>query len=297
VPKLQKVVLNYEAKDNQIFESLVNRWQNTLKSLEIITNESSISLLSQLIKRLKLLEELNLDLETIVENQSLFAYNLQSIAGQCNQINQLQLTFGCTNQILDSQLLRTMAYFKNLKYLAFDVYSEQVDGQLANNQEVLSKSLKDCVNLVHFKLDNVGLNDQFFKDIHLYLPKLKHLEIGVHTITDQALHSLAQLNQLQFIAIDSDEDDLFYHVTDIGICYIINNCPQINSINFNSRPNITNKTIEELIKLALSKPKVQFEHYFSFIGHEDDVSENDVPFTTIDLNDFGDLPKNLVIDY
>ncbi len=42
---------------------------------------------------------------------------------------------------------------------------------------------------------------------------------------------------------------------------VINNCPQINSIKFERRPNITYKTIDALIALALQKRRIQYNHY------------------------------------
>jgi hypothetical protein len=52
-------------------------------------------------------------------------------------------------------------------------------------------------------------------------------------------------------------------ITDTGLHYLINNCPQIKSIEFLNRTNITNKTIDQLIALALRNLSIQYDFYFS----------------------------------
>ncbi len=88
---------------------------------------------------------------------------------------------------------------------------------------------------------------------------------------------------------------MFPYIIDSGVCDVINNCQEIKSIVFNSRVNITHKTIEELIKLALNKPKTQFKHQFIDIESENMVFNN-ILFTAINLKVFNDLPKNLLLN-
>ncbi len=104
-------------------------------------------------------------------------------------------------------------------------------------------------------LENPKLNDIFFEDIDKHLPQLKHFLITVdNKITDKTMNSLSKLLKLQSIKFEGYDYD-FPNITDSGLIDVINNCPQINSIVFKGRPNITHKTIDALITLALRKPK------------------------------------------
>jgi hypothetical protein len=78
---------------------------------------------------------------------------------------------------------------------------------------------------------------------------------------------------------------------------VINNCSEINSIEFKGRPNITHKTIDALIALALRKPRIYFKHRFDDIEEEDYqyFSYEDIYFKAIDLKSF-EFPNNLVIN-
>ncbi len=85
-------------------------------------------------------------------------------------------------------------------------------------------------------------------------------------------------------------DDILPLITDIGLLNVINNCPQINSIEFYGRPNISHKTIDALIALALQKHKIYFKHRFDIRD-----SAEDIVFNVIDLDSY-QLLSNLVIE-
>ncbi len=70
-----------------------------------------------------------------------------------------------------------------------------------------------------------------------------------------------------------------------------------NQINFiNPRSEITNKTINALIALALTKPRIQFKYKFSENRLEDDFmfTERTNYSNTIDLGTY-EIPHNLKI--
>jgi hypothetical protein len=80
-------------------------------------------------------------------------------------------------------------------------------------------------------------------------------------------------------------------ITDESICQLISSSQNIEAISFSARPNITNKTIEALIDLALknSRKEIQF-----FCGFSNDGDEAEFP--QIDLNSYANtLPQNLDI--
>jgi hypothetical protein len=75
------------------------------------------------------------------------------------------------------------------------------------------------------------------------------------------MNSLSKLKKLQSLRIHTVYGNIRF-VTDLGLIDVINNCPQINSIRFERRPDISHKTIDALIALALRKPRIQYNHYF-----------------------------------
>jgi hypothetical protein len=109
--------------------------------------------------------------------------------------------------------------------------------------------LKDCKQLTRLYLRIPKINDTFFKDIHLYLPQLKYLNLRGFQITDNALSSISKLKKMNKITVEEEFGQISC-ITDTSLHYFINNCPQIKSIHFSNKTNITNKTVEELIALA-----------------------------------------------
>jgi hypothetical protein len=161
---------------------------------------------------------------------------------------------------------------------------------------------------MNLTLENPKMNDNFFKNIDKHLPQIKNLDINVDyfVITDKAMDSLSKLSKLQSIKIQCYEyifDDIYEEtdgilprITDIGLLNVIDNCPKINSIEFYGRPNISHKTIDALIALALRKPNIYFKHNFSDIGKSCSYdSAKDIVFNVIDLKSY-QLPNNLVIN-
>ncbi len=95
---------------------------------------------------------------------------------------------------------------------------------------------------------------------------------------------------------DSETGFIYPLITDIGLLNVINNCPKINSIQFYGRSNISHKTIDGLIALALRKHNIYFKHHFSDIGKSCSYdSAKGIVFNVIDLKSY-QLPNNLVIN-
>jgi hypothetical protein len=61
----------------------------------------------------------------------------------------------------------------------------------------------------------------------------------------------------------------FYSITDSGFIELINKSPELRETTFNTQMNITQKSINALIELAISKPKIQFVHRFCAITDEE----------------------------
>jgi len=137
-----------------------------------------------------------------------------------------------------------------------------------------------------------------FEDINKHLPQLEYLDINFDNfvITDKVMNSLTKLLKSKIIQIRFDESEYIMPlITDSGLIHVINNCQEINSIEFNGRPNMSHKTIDTLIALSLRKLRIDFNHRidnikeYDFFGFDEDIS-----FTAIDLKSYK-FPNNLVI--
>ncbi len=287
VPKLSKVKIR--EVDIQVIKTLVNNYKNSLKTFSISLKENTNVLMQQIID----LKNLNrLELRGFVENPvQVFVENLKAIAINCNQLNHLRFTVsGSDSLLINKEIFECLGFFKNLKHLdLFLAYEE--------SNQIRCQSLKELKLLTHLIISRLVLNDIFFEDIDKHLPQLKHLQIEVYNnITDKAMNSLSKLQKLQSIKIESNgiiKNTYWFimpFVTDSGLIDLINNCPQINSIELNCRPNISHQTIDALIGLALRKPLIQFQHHFGLVhgGHNS--------MTVIDLNSF-QFPNNLFITH
>jgi hypothetical protein len=288
VPKLTNLKTRLQSKDIQLIETFAKNYGNSLKSLlfdcnySINDNETNTSI--KQIVYLKNLTKLDLILRFSANLSQQFFDNLKAIAINCNQLKSLKFHVFGTNTSVNKQIFNCLALFKNLKVL---------DLSLDNNSVGMrSKSLKELKLLTHLKVRTLRMNDYFFKDIDKHLPQLKHLDVMVDKkISDNAMESLSKLLKLQSIKIKR-EGYLLEKITDFGLMDVINNCPQIKSIVFKDRPNISESTIYALIRLALRKPRVQFNHYFHGLQQKYLVSDG---FIRRVFFESSELPNNLII--
>jgi hypothetical protein len=138
------------------------------------------------------------------------------------------------------------------------------------------------------------MNDNYFQNIDLYLPQLEYLFINTEDIiTDKSLYSLAKLKNLKVIGFDWTRPQLSVPITDKGLNHFINNCQNIESIRFYKKPNISYKTIDALIELALNKPRIKFNHKFRRRYTENDIQIID----GLIVGTTKPLPNNLNIEF
>jgi hypothetical protein len=281
VPKLFRFDGFYGHLDqNKLNEKFFERYKS-LKSLKLCVNPFNCDpiIFMKQISKLKNLQNLELILSDSTESHSsLFVRELTQIEIECKLINRLNLTFESLNEKHLKQLLISICSFKQLKYLSIDIFDmiylnedqmqdfSQVNDSIALNTQLLN----GCKQLTHLKIYYPLLRDSFLADIHLFLPQLTHLKIGFEefiyeeyemSFSDQTMNSLAKLKHLKVIKLGGNDFSL---ITDSGIFNVINNCPEIKSIRLSSEPNITHKTIDAFIGLALKKPRICF--YINF-GH------------------------------
>jgi hypothetical protein len=294
--RLTKISLICLISETQLLDNFFSQYKNTVKRFGIISglnntlDENTINALIKQISRFEKLEELYLEFNFMKGFNLSFAQNMKTIANQCKKIKRLSIHSIINNSLFGSEIFRSINNFESLKDLNLNIYHTLCN---CGTEGISVQYIKDCKLLTHLVLNYPKLNDNFFTDIELYLPKLKFLCIYANIITDKTLHSLSKLKNLCLIQVNSlRPNQSFSSVTDIGVCHLINNCPTIKSIRFNRRPNITLETIEALIGLALEKPRIYFSHFFGSFKEE-----NNEEFEEKFQNLIKSLPKNIEIKF
>jgi hypothetical protein len=304
LPKLKSYKTYIKGKDIEYIKTIADIRKKTLKSIEFgaIFRENETNIFFQQISLLKSLEKMNFDVFNFDSFNGLLHFDINSLklfSKECNELKELNLRINIPFESRASEMFRCMSSFKQLNHLCLCLNigsPETVFEENIEKDEIKCETLKGCEQLTYLVIENPEINHNFFENIYKHLPKLKHLDIRVSDITDKALYSLSKLTKLETLCIRCYGYHLPY-VTDSGLIKVIQNCPQIKSILFNSKPEITHKTIKALIALALRKPRIQFKHQFSKNGLEDDFmfSERRTNYSnTIDLETY-ELPHNLII--
>ncbi len=258
VPKLLRLETYFSLNDWPFLELFAKSYAKTLKSFIIDINEDmteyAIEVLLNEISNLVKLEELKLSFNLLTIFGPNFVEKLKLIGNKCTLLKRFSFK-AFMIQSLAIKVFETIRFFTQLKSLEMNFMNKKIF-----DNELSVETLPESKQLTHLKLMHLKINDNFFNDIDIYSPKLKHLEILIEDeITDRAMTSLSKLQHLESISIKGSTDyKYFLYITDKGISDLIKNSPKMRKIEFNRRPEITERLIEELIKLAKSKPKVEY---------------------------------------
>jgi hypothetical protein len=249
----------------------------SLESIEPLTLMSSIS-------RFQNLEKLELQIDSFVTDVQTIDDYIKRLAKNCTQLKDLDLAI-CSENLVTDRLFFAFQEFSSLVKLNLYINDRE------KKFEGSVKCFRFCSNLKLLNMTFKGLNDEFFKDIHIFLPHLKIVKIDCDSeLTDETIFSLSKLKKLkefEFRKSNSSNKS----ITDESVCELINSCENIEFISFNARPKITNKTIESLIDLALKKSRTDIRFFCGFSDAGDEAQ-----FTQIDLNSFANImPENLNI--
>ncbi len=124
------------------------------------------------------------------------------------------------------------------------------------------KSFEFCKQLTRLSISHDLIDNKFFEDIDKYLPNLREFNVSTEAkISEIALNSLTKLNKIESTGLWTKS---VKYLTDEGIISLVNNCPQIKSIQVYEMT-ITHKTIDALKALALKKPHIQFNDHFNAV--------------------------------
>jgi len=275
----------------EVMEKLVDNNKKTLNKLHIdlLESKDNNNLLLQ-VSRLEKLEDLGFEYLTNEQTGQSFAHNLKTIAIKCTKIKRFHMTERNHGSSISAnlvyQILDVIKYFSQIKIIDLS-FPE-------NNQhfrEISSKLFKECKQLTRLSLSYPKFNETFFENIDLYLPQLTYLYLNFNKryididIRDEDMHSLAKLSKLRALSLDCCFDSpKFQFITDEGFCHFITNCPNIEKVRFRRGPNISRKSIETIISLAVQKPKLNFGFFFGSV-------EDDYP--VVYMSPYKSLPNNL----
>jgi hypothetical protein len=264
--------------------TITDKYCKSLKEIEIycyLSNDRLSTALS-LIQKLENLRILKLYLVTQEDSIRTIDESLEIIGKSCTKIKDLHI--GVYNKnIIGAKFFSVIAKYLAVEKLNLDLYNidENIEGSVECFKELNLKQLQISYRLT----------DSFFEDIDLYLPNLKTVIIVSETdLTNKTLYSLSKLKNLRRIHF-SLMPFAYKNITDDSIHEFLDFCQSIEVIEFNGRPNISNKTIDKLIATALLNPRKIIRFKCGFL---DPV--NEVEFAHIDMNSYTDrIPDNLKI--
>jgi hypothetical protein len=258
-----------------VIKTFFNGYKDSLKHLDINLIGSQLKeVIMRAISDLISLESLQMVLNTGFDD--IFIENLKLIAQKCAQIKDLvfRFEFCLGNSEFVHQVVDSISYFTQIQSLKFKIvgFSEYFD-------TIHVKSFNECKKLTKFEIKFEQINDYFFNDINLYLPQLTHLRVSINrNISDNCLESLSKLQNLKSVVFEPffDVKPDSSLITDSAICHFIDKCPSIQSIHLERGPNISHKTVETLIALALRRPQIDFYYFFESIENCSSIPLNDI---------------------
>jgi hypothetical protein len=283
LPKLKTLkALGVCSENLPKLEIIAQKYNKTLSEIELyfyLTSDEILSALSytSLLKNLKVLR-MNFSLSD--EKLRTIDLNIIKIGKSCTEINELYIDVS-SFELLSKSFFYAFNHFRALKKL--NLYLYDINTTFDGSVECFKN-----LNLKYLQISYKQLSDQFFENIHIFLPNLVKIVINSEAeLTDRTIYSLSKLKNLRSLKFLQNLFSYRY-ITDDSIKELLDSCPMIENIAFNSRPNITNKTIDHLIVTALKNSRKTIN--FCCAG-------NEAEFADIDVNNFiNKLPQNLIID-
>jgi hypothetical protein len=215
------------------------------------------------LSRYENLESLSLNIKLTKKRALFIDSGLVMIGNKCKKLKHFNLKayYKVTNENLFLILSRFEALTKLI--IHFQCPSDQSFGNMHH--------LNGCTNLKYLNLFVKSLTDQNFNDIHKYLPNLKYFSLlSDNKLTQNTLFSLSKLQNLTRLEMKTSG------INDCGAREVINNCPQIRTIIFDTH--IKDIAIRAFVDLALKNPKNQYIFVFRFTYFSKfTIDEKDIP--------------------
>jgi hypothetical protein len=174
---------------------------------------------------------------------------LKSVANNCKLKHlklYLRIKIDCT------LLLNAINCFTELRSLELRI--EKIEPTIALSFELI----KNCKQLIYLCIKG-DINDELFKDIDKYLPKLIYVKMeSINRINDQTFTYLSNLDLLKAVVMANDNLD----ITGDAICNLIEKCLHFQRFLIYECPHISLRTIRVLIDTAKMRPHINFQHCF-----------------------------------
>jgi hypothetical protein len=194
VPKLN----HFSTKSFDLFEVFVDKYKNTLKSIELGNNyfDKCVEKLSK-VKKLEFLS-----FRIIGQEEDIYKeysqQHMTRMANECKLIKRIKLkTFHFKFEYL-AKMLKTMHSFRQLNCL--EIIESYNSFYLFPDSYFKIDLLNGCQKLTHLTIIYNNIETKIFEDIHLYLLQLTHWKITTNktTITQ---NFLVNMNKLKVIRI------------------------------------------------------------------------------------------------
>ena len=221
---------------------------------------------------------------------------LKQLAEKLKDLQQLTFTLD-GNLLQNNNLFSVFSSFKSLSSLEISITADQdfeadfEDNPIYNYGSI--RDLRHLSQLKHLSLTLEQLSDDCLMGIDRYLPQLLSIRLNSSkAITDKSLQQLSQmkrLSKLEVICYTAEEDQ---NITDSGVRQLIDCCPRLQSLTFDQKNSsfdfdITEESIESIVKRAERFPKIQFIFSFAVYKNEKSVQL---------FNRLNNLPQNLTIE-
>jgi hypothetical protein len=315
LPKLEVFDITINEENKECLKIMADKYEQQMKNFDIflkLNDGNNLCEALDLIKRFVNLEFLSIFISFDPKNNCKpIDESIKEIAINCQKIKFFRIDISyCSEKLISGDLLTVSGMFQNVTQIHIylpDIRDNEEENDENNPQTIINKDLlnsnincfKNCKNLTKLVLTFSLLDDTFLEDINQYLPNLSTIHLSTaQELTDETMFSLSKLIGLKFLKIAKNilKEDTFPEITDSGVCQLLNSCPNIETIVFEGRPDITPKTIETLIKIAKENPKRNLKFLCSWREDIDFTVEEKAFFTPIDMKSFNDLPQNLIIE-
>jgi hypothetical protein len=220
LPKLQ--IINYldlKTKNLNELKILCDKYDNKLRKLQTysISLESILPLdLLSNISRFRNLEKLELQTNICIKtDEQIIDDYIKRLAENCSQLKDLDLRIYDENLVTD-QIFYAFEKFTSLVKLVLIINDNE------KKFEGSVECFRFCSNLKLFDIAYKKLDEIFFKDIHLFLPKLRSFSIDCESeLTDETIFSLSKLKNLKelYLRKSLSSNKL---ITDESVCELIN---------------------------------------------------------------------------
>jgi hypothetical protein len=191
LPKIDKFSASLSDSRFDHLKTLSNKYCNQLKDLKLVLNFRDGKVLFNILRLISSfvgLENLFLVFtEELVLNLRPINSLMKEIALKCKQLNALYISLFLSDyQLICGNIFGIIGIFDNLKTFALKL-PERVFN-VTKNASV--KSFKDCKKLSTLILRFNGLNDNFFKNAHIFVPNLRIIVFDTdYDLTDKSLNS------------------------------------------------------------------------------------------------------------